>query len=381
MENRLIVGPGPLIYAYDPGGKRVKKVGATQEYYFYGIGGQKLATMVCVGPEDGSGCGVTQYNVYFGGKLVKSKGVVVVTDRLGSVRANSNGERMTYYPYGEEKTGTADGREKFGTYTRDSATTDYADQRYYAVGTGRFNTADPMGVNGATPGTPASWNRYAYVSGDPVNFNDPTGSLQADPSIDYNSPGYCGWGVAVYVDGMPYACYGGGGGGDGGGDGATGGGDEELTPECFAQLKDRPVDDPKAAKANAVHTFWWVQDSTGAQYIISGGPTPANSSGTQYLNVSGTLGSNNGSGDNSSAHTDWSSGLSWINCDQVDTMLGAARNWQNNHNTTIVYNPLGALGIGGPNSNSAAHYFGVIAGFNPKPPATAYGWWSPIIFP
>ena len=61
-----------------------------------------------------------QYNVYFGGKLVKSKGVVVVTDRLGSVRANSNGERMTYYPYGEEKTSTADGREKFGTYTRDN---------------------------------------------------------------------------------------------------------------------------------------------------------------------------------------------------------------------------------------------------------------------
>jgi len=45
---------------------------------------------------------------------------------------------MSYYPYGEEKTSTADGREKFGTYFRDSGTQDYADQRYYGVGTGRF---------------------------------------------------------------------------------------------------------------------------------------------------------------------------------------------------------------------------------------------------
>ena len=85
--------------------------------------------------EDAQGC-TAKYNVYFGGKLVKSNGAVVATDRLGSVRANSTGERMTYYPYGEERTSTADGREKFGTYMRDSVTQDYADQRYYGVGTG-----------------------------------------------------------------------------------------------------------------------------------------------------------------------------------------------------------------------------------------------------
>ncbi len=45
----------------------------------------------------------------------------MVTDRLGSVRANSNGETMRYYPYGEERTTTADNREKFKTYTRTPA--------------------------------------------------------------------------------------------------------------------------------------------------------------------------------------------------------------------------------------------------------------------
>ena len=56
--------------------------------------------------------------------------------------------------------------------------------------------------------------------------------------------------------------------------------------------------------------------------------------------------------------------------------VAAAKRFPNN---TIQYHPAGALGIGGPNSNSAAHYFGVVSGFNPNPPTTAYGRWSPIV--
>jgi RHS repeat-associated protein len=117
---------------------------------------------------------VPKYDVYFGGKLAMSKGLPVVTDRLGSVRTNSV-EQMRYYPYGEERTSTADGREKFGTYFRDNPTQDYADQRYYAVGMGRFNSADPLGMNAASPANPGSWNGYSYVGGDPTNFTDETG--------------------------------------------------------------------------------------------------------------------------------------------------------------------------------------------------------------
>jgi RHS repeat-associated protein len=105
---------------------------------------------------------------------VKSKGVVVATDRLGSVRANSSGESFRYYPYGEDRTATPDNREKFGTYTRDNPSQDYADQRYYGVGTGRFNTPDPYKAS-AGAGDPGSWNRYSYVEGDPVNFGDLAG--------------------------------------------------------------------------------------------------------------------------------------------------------------------------------------------------------------
>jgi hypothetical protein len=140
------------------------------------------------------------------------------------------------------------------------------------------------------------------------------------------------------------------------------------------------VNDSTAAKFNAVHTFWWVQgdiDGQALQFIISAGPAPG-PSGTQYLNASATSGNDNGSGDNSSQHLDWSSGLSRTICDQVDTLIGAAKSFRND---TIEYYTVGVLGFGGPNSNSAAHYFGVISGFNPSPPTTAYGWFSPIVFP
>jgi len=68
---------------------------------------------------------------------------------------------------------------KFATYYRDGTTAlDYANQRYYGRTIGRFLTADPYGGS-ANPANPQSWNRYAYVQGDPVNANDPSGLVPA----------------------------------------------------------------------------------------------------------------------------------------------------------------------------------------------------------
>jgi RHS repeat-associated protein len=76
-----------------------------------------------------------------------------------------------------------DGREKFGTYFRDTVGQDYADQRYYGSGTGSFFTPDPGGIKAVDPRNPVSWNRYTYVLADPVNRIDPAGLGE------YN----CGW--------------------------------------------------------------------------------------------------------------------------------------------------------------------------------------------
>jgi RHS repeat-associated protein len=219
VENRMVIWQGWQM-RYDHRGKRVfKERDGTHEYTVYGFGGQKLRTETCVDQEGGGVYCTGSNHVYWGGKLVKSRGVVAATDRLGSVRWNGNGETFAYYPYGEERGSSADGREKFGTYERDWPYDDYADQRYYRVGTGRFGTPDPYMASGG-PADPGSWNRYAYVQGDPINSYDPTGLLQWAPGAYdapfYVVPGYDSWSAQgtnfFWYDPMQDARGGGGGG-------------------------------------------------------------------------------------------------------------------------------------------------------------------------
>lgn len=50
---------------------------------------------------------------------------------------------------------------------------DYMHARYCSPLLGRFLSVDP--VNSAGPKTPQTWNKYAYVMGNPLRFVDPTG--------------------------------------------------------------------------------------------------------------------------------------------------------------------------------------------------------------
>jgi RHS repeat-associated protein len=71
---------------------------------------------------------------------------------------------MAYFPWGEERTSTPDGTDKFATYFRDSSVAgvgqDYANARYYNNNFGRFWSPDPAGA--AHVNDPQSWNLYAY---------------------------------------------------------------------------------------------------------------------------------------------------------------------------------------------------------------------------
>ncbi|SPF39432.1 hypothetical protein SBA4_2340002 [Candidatus Sulfopaludibacter sp. SbA4] len=241
IENRLQPAPAPFAtFTYDHAGKRIfasPQVGGNYAYtpceiYFYGIAGQRLATFTCsyywsysqyyqaILPQY-VGYQVKSWNVYFGSKLMRSAGKTIVTDRLGSVRANSGGERMQYFPYGEERTSTPDGREKWATYFRDGLGQDYADQRYYSPLSGSFWTPDAGGLATADSSDPTSWNRFAYVQGDPVNFRDPSGRYAI-----MTGDGDCGpdWMWDASLSGpCPGGGYGDSSGGGGGGGGYCGG--------------------------------------------------------------------------------------------------------------------------------------------------------------
>ncbi|MCE5246902.1 RHS repeat-associated core domain-containing protein, partial [bacterium] len=60
---------------------------------------------------------------------------------------------------------------------------DYMLARYYASSAGAFLTVDPLDAS-AKAADPLSWNRYAYVRGNPLNRVDPTGEEDGDTSAE-----------------------------------------------------------------------------------------------------------------------------------------------------------------------------------------------------
>ena len=98
---------------------------------------------------------------------------------------------------------------KFTTYGRDSIGSDDAMHRRYNRWWARFEQPDPYdGSYNLT--NPQSFNRYAYVNNDPVNFVDPSGLNPQDPpptthidpatGLPFNVPGVIGGTVTVGPD-------------------------------------------------------------------------------------------------------------------------------------------------------------------------------------
>jgi RHS repeat-associated protein len=94
----------------------------------------------------------------------------VGVDRLGSIPGGAK-----LFAWGDEVTVTGNDKIKFATYLRDGESgIDYGMNRYYGSGVGRFLTADWY-WGSVKAGDPQSWNRYSYLSGDPINGSDPMG--------------------------------------------------------------------------------------------------------------------------------------------------------------------------------------------------------------
>ncbi|HEY9402809.1 MAG TPA: BPSL0067 family protein [Pyrinomonadaceae bacterium] len=189
-------------YAYDANGRmtwaaNLDDSGATTAVYD-GLG-QRVQTMYAGQPRtmvyDISGKVVAEY----GAAEADGGGLrYVFMDQQGSTRAvlDAQGQvkaRRDYAPFGEDVgavgtrsgvpgyNGTDETRQQYAQTERDKETgLDHTWWRKYDNAAGRWTSPDPS--NGSMNiSEPQSFNRYAYVDNDPVNFIDPSGLLKAAP--------------------------------------------------------------------------------------------------------------------------------------------------------------------------------------------------------
>ena len=128
-------------------------------------------------------------------------------DWLGSSRFASlpSGTTRLYYdgayaPYGESyaETGTTD--RVFAGMDQDTVSSGAyplydALYREYHPTWGRWVSPDPAGLGAVDPGNPQSWNRYAYVTNNPLALIDPLGL--APPTCGSDDPGCQNWGIEM----------------------------------------------------------------------------------------------------------------------------------------------------------------------------------------
>ncbi len=112
-------------------------------------------------------------------------------DHLGTPRliSDSQGQQAAYhvyFPCGEEATDFNQDtiRTKFTGHERDLGSPegagddlDYMHARHCSPVTGRFLSVDPLLALKPSTKRPQLWNRYAYVSGNPLKYFDPTGEV------------------------------------------------------------------------------------------------------------------------------------------------------------------------------------------------------------
>lgn len=164
-------------YGYDGFGRRVKKsISGTVTLFYYDLQGRLIAET------DGSGAPLRDY-IYQNDNLVALKlygsqaGVYsVLCDHLGTPQqvVDSTGTvvwKAAYPPFGKAQVlvATITNNIRFkGQYFDAETGLHYNFHRYYDPETGRYISADPIGLAGGI-------NLFAYVLNDPVNFIDPWG--------------------------------------------------------------------------------------------------------------------------------------------------------------------------------------------------------------
>jgi RHS repeat-associated protein len=226
-------------FTYDGNGARVKKEDSSGTTYYVGGLYEKMAA---------GGVVTTTSYYYAAGQRVAMRTTVGVSttvtylhgDHLSSTSLTTDAAgalvaRVLYYPYGETR------------YTEGTLTTDYGytgqrneaglglmdyGARFYDPTLGRFVSADTIVPE---PANPQDWNRFAYVSNNPLKYVDPSGHCKIGEYSEYCYNSCVAEGMAEedcrawYLRDDP-----------GGGDGETGEGEAESATDVDESPPESP---------------------------------------------------------------------------------------------------------------------------------------------
>ncbi len=310
--NMAGVDGSTVTMTYDALDRMVEQTrGSGHTQIVYGPTGAKLALMN----------GQTLINAFVplpgGGQAVyNSSGLAYYrhADHLGSSRLATTPSRtklydVAYGPYGEDYNGSGTQDLSFTGQNQDTVAGGWSANLYdfmfreYRTAHGRWASPDPAGLGAVDPTNPQSWNRYAYVSNNPLLLVDPLGldDCYQDSSGTWHCPGESvtvnggapppidfgmGWGYYYEMLNSGYLSYSttsqSGGGGGGGGNGNN---QAAKTPTPVVQ---KPPSQPdththkysdflQCTLANKGEAFFGDDDKTGTTVLINIAPlAPAN---------------------------------------------------------------------------------------------------------
>lgn len=202
-ENRVIQVGGTsgqcstaaACYVYNASRQRVTKTSsAGTVYYVYDIAGHQVAEFSSSGAWNRGEvyAGSKHLATYVGG--TSGSTYLDLADWVGTERMRVNStqspqETCTSLPFGDMQscTGTDESPMHFTGQQWDSEDNLTASWfRSNSTTQGRWGSMDPAGLAAVDPTNPQTWNRYAYVTNNPISFIDPLGLYMANPC--YNDP-------------------------------------------------------------------------------------------------------------------------------------------------------------------------------------------------
>ena len=230
-----VTADGIYTYQYDAEGRLATVDSGSTESYIYNALGQEVRFTT---PNytwdhvyDAAGSWIGRYSnggwpvsgvFHLGGRpfaIYLDQAYFVHVNALGSTAMTSSAAGgvagdTVFYPWGQYWLGGGPEGHYAAFEYNDSATgLDPTLFRQYPPEQSRWLTPDPAGLGAANPANPQTWNRYAYVTNNPVSLIDPMGlgDCGGDTSFDCNGPppppNHGGGGGGGGVPGGSTTCY------------------------------------------------------------------------------------------------------------------------------------------------------------------------------